>query len=445
MIMSNIFQYYDNPDLGKKIKQLEDSVLVENEEIYFKNKVNTSTSKFQPYYRWTRYREGYSGELVKELIRRSKIVPEKHFVLDPMCGSGSTQIAAAELGFDSLGLDVNIYAVDLSNSKFIRLNEIDIDQVTGFVKNLKLSNIEAADNTCCNKYFNASNYAQVIELKRLIEKIKSSSIKKFLYIAWLAILEECSNRKKDGNGLATRPSKIFDVVNKFNDQITLMLEDVKKHPLNNVTSLTVLDSASSTSKRVREFEMNTGKSLGTIIFSPPYANSFDYFESYKLELLCGYYSPDELISARSLAVRNYRKGYHKPLTTTDRLLNLIIQEIRVRIPKKEAKTGNIDNRSRLVPNLIIGYFQDMENIISEFSKSMSPGSQCYIVVDQSSYLGVIVPTDLIFVDIARKYKFTAKKVIHCRKAATSGQQLREYPYLKTNLRESIVVLEKELN
>ena len=30
-----------------------------------------------------------------------------------------------------------------------------------------------------------------------------------------------------------------------------------------------------------------GRRAGAIIFSPPYANSFDYFESYKLELILG--------------------------------------------------------------------------------------------------------------------------------------------------------------
>ena len=52
------------------------------------------------------YREGYSPILVKELIKRSQINHEKMFVADPMMGSGSTLVAAKELGFDTMGIDI---------------------------------------------------------------------------------------------------------------------------------------------------------------------------------------------------------------------------------------------------------------------------------------------------------------------------------------------------
>jgi hypothetical protein len=72
---------------------------------------------------------------------------------------------------------------------------------------------------------------------------------------------------------------------------------------------------------------------------------------------------------------------------------------------------------------------------------MPKESSCHIVVDQSSYLGVIIPTDVLLARIASERDFKIKQIIKCRKANTSGQQLNEYPYLE-NLRESIVSFEK---
>jgi len=222
-----------------------------------------------------------------------------------------------------------------------------------------------------------------------------------------------------------------------------MLEDLKQHPLpERLVAEAYRCSALKSSSLVKEFEERTGKKIGAIIFSPPYANSFDYFESYKLELLCGYYDTSELIEARQQSIRNYRKGYGHDLETDDPVVGMLCQEIRNRIPQKEATSGTKDNRSRLVPNLLIGYFKDMEMAIHEFSNCMPSGSFCHIVVDQSSYLGVVIPTDLILANMSQRYGLRLQEIAFCRNAKTSGQQIRLHPYLRTTLRGSIVSLIK---
>jgi hypothetical protein len=233
------------------------------------------------------------------------------------------------------------------------------------------------------------------------------------------------------------------VWNRFTTHVENILEDIKRNPLpKNVKARAYLHTALKSASIVREFQALSGKQLGAIIFSPPYANSFDYFESYKLELLCGYYDASELVKARQNSIRNYRKGYGHALEPDDQMVRMLCDEIKARIPQKEATLGIRDNRSRLVPNLIIGYFKDMETAIQEFSGSMPQGSFCYIVVDQSSYLGVIIPTDLLLADISQRYGLKVQEIAICKTAKTSGQQIRLHPYLKTMLRGSIVVLQK---
>jgi site-specific DNA-methyltransferase (adenine-specific) len=184
------------------------------------------------------------------------------------------------------------------------------------------------------------------------------------------------------------------------------------------------------------------KKLGAVIFSPPYANSFNYFESYKLELLAEYYDLEELAKARGDAVRNYRKGAGHDLRTNDDLVQMHCREIASKIPKKEARTGRVDGRSRLVPNLLIGYFTDMERVIEELAACMPQASLCHIVVDRSSHLGVPVPTDLLLANIAMRHGFDVDKLRYCRRSTTSAQQLREFPHLAGVLRKSILTLER---
>ena len=182
---------------------------------------------------------------------------------------------------------------------------------------------------------------------------------------------------------------------------------------------------------------------GAIIFSPPYPNSFDYFESYKLELVFGDYvgSISEIGSLRSSAVRSF-VGV-KTQESCDKYVDLIAQEIEDAIPEKEALNGGKrDSRTRRVPNMIRGYFSDMHETIRQCNKCLRKGGKTFIVVDESAYLGKIVPTDLILAKYGEEEGFRVNQVIECRTARTSTQQLGKYPYLKTAIRESIIELEK---
>lgn len=141
-------------------------------------------------------------------------------------------------------------------------------------------------------------------------------------------------------------------------------------------------------------------------------------------------------------IRNYRLSNKHEIKCGIDIAEALCREINEEIPKKEAKTGKRDGRTRLMQNMIRGYFSDMDRVLKEIYEALSKGGTCYIVVDQSAYVGVIIPTDTILALLAERKGFTVEKLSICRKAATSGQQLKQYPYLKNTLRESIICLRK---
>lgn len=65
---------------------------------------------------------------------------------------------------------------------------------------------------------------------------------------------------------------------------------------------------------------------------------------------------------------------------------------------------------------------------------IAPSGYCYVVVDQSAYAGVLIPTDQILASIGERIGFRVRQLIRCRKATTSGQQLRMFPHLNGTLR-----------
>jgi hypothetical protein len=103
---------------------------------------------------------------------------------------------------------------------------------------------------------------------------------------------------------------------------------------------------------------------------------------------------------------------------------------------------NIWNKN--IPDMIRGYFDDMTELFIRLKDVMVSGSKCYIVVANSGYKGVLVPTDLLFADIAHESGFKVQRIIKARKIRASSQQMEELHNQYNNLmRESIVILEKK--
>jgi hypothetical protein len=444
----NLNGMFRNRELSRLFEHLEIRYAVKNEANLFAKLVNMSTASREPFHRWIRYREGYAGELVKEILRRYPIDADRFYLMDPMCGSGSSLVAAKQQGIASVGLDVNGYAVLAANVKVYPYTKEDLANIRRAINRFNSTVLDEVNPKSTllqiSKYFPRKNFSCLCSIENWNSKIKTLCVRDFFKLALLAILEECSDRKKDGNGLATRPAPVNDPISRMREQLELMFLDIATSveiraafsAANDCSALKLSDVDKIVSKR-------SNKRLGVIIFSPPYANSFDYFESYKLELVFGGFTTvDNMKTARERLIRNYRITKPRPIEKRISVVEMISSEIMLRIPEKERETGVRDGRTRLVPNMLRGYFEDMSIVLEEGYKCLGRGGMLHIVIDQSAYVGVPIPTDLILAALSEEAGFQVEELISCRKANTSGQQARKFPYLKDLLRESIVSLRK---
>ncbi|MEY3123452.1 MAG: hypothetical protein RI993_2277 [Pseudomonadota bacterium] len=290
---------FDDQELSDCFEMLEKKYDVSDEAQFFSGLVNMSTASKEPFHRWVRYREGYAGELVKEILRRYPINSDKFFLMDPMCGSGSSLVAAKQIGIDSIGLDVNGYAVLAANVKGGCYSKKDLSDIRKSIDEFLVSPVEkvSIEDSLAEiaKYFPVTNFEALCWIKKWFsDRVNGKASRDFFNLALLAILEDCSDRKKDGNGLATRPAPISNPKARMVDQLELMFSDISSSESKGVASALAYDCSALELGVACEKMVNTSnKRLGSIIFSPPYANSFDYFESYKLELnrpgFCGGY------------------------------------------------------------------------------------------------------------------------------------------------------------
>jgi len=442
-ILKNTRIYQDN-ELQNFVVSLEDEFLINDEIQRYGRLVNFSDNAKNPYHQWFRYREGFAGRLVEDILLRSN-AKKGEFIVDPFSGSGTTPLAAIMNGYYGIGVDVNPMAAFLTDVKlkpysWDQLKEVesqeDVFEIDKFGYDEKLFiDVE--------RFFDHEKLVDLLRIKSFIDNIESHIVRNLCSIAYLSIIEQCSNRKRDGNGLKTRPSTVKNVKQKFFNKLQEIIEDIKYiRPIDGNIGYGVSGDARQLKSLIDPILQSHQSVVGAIIFSPPYPNSFDYCESYKMELVLGGFVNhiSGLNTLRSQAVRSFI-GCKTPVISS-KYIDMIAKEIEIEIPRKEAITNRVDSRTRKVPNMIKGYFDDMTLILEQCALTLPKGKKCYIVVDQSSYLGKLVPTDLLLGYLAKGVGFKVNQIIICRKAKTSGQQLKQYPYLADILRESIVELEK---
>jgi DNA modification methylase len=73
-------------------------------------------NKRLPVYNWFKYKEGFSRQLVFNLLHEWKIAKDE-IILDPFAGCGTTLLACKEFGYKAVGLDILPIAIFVAKIK----------------------------------------------------------------------------------------------------------------------------------------------------------------------------------------------------------------------------------------------------------------------------------------------------------------------------------------
>lgn len=415
----------------------------DNENATYDSLLNYSTEGKNPFQRWYRYKEGFSVQFIEQVVKEYR-TSEHDILLDPFAGSGTTLVAANKMGYKGIGFEVNPFSFFLMKTKIQEYTNKEIgDFKYLYQKILDELQIDLLEEyrlpllSISGKVFQPEAEKYMMSCKSKINIIREGKVKDLLKLGWLASIEELSDYRKAGNGLKRRktvkPIIIGkkEVIERLTRQYEYMYNDlVSLDSTNHFENKIINASSLSFSNSVKE------NSVDGIIFSPPYANCFDYTEIYKLELWFGDFvkSYKDLKKLRSQSLRS-----HLNVTYDKNILNSEKSELLNDILSRVAKVDLWDKR---IPYMLLGYFNDMFNIIDNCFKTLKKEGFCAIVVGNSAYGGEIIPTDLILSEYASKIGFTVDKIEVDRYIITSSQQYEKTKKNGRYLRESVICLKK---
>lgn len=403
-----------------------------------------------PIHRWLRYREAYSPELIKKLGLGKKI-------LDPFCGCGSIMLGAALQGRQSYGIDLNPLAVFAANVKLRRLTGTQLNAVQRFSQSLSRLEISATpwpvpSLSIAHKVFEPRILDTLMRVRTALEQHAEgdSELRDFLLLAWVAVLEKVGSYFKEGNGIkyrnkkrqlgryGNRPDGEWQLKRFGQNQRDFVLKALNEQLSSMLQDAALWGSGSWASQKVSQgsaFELErhcARRRFDSIVFSPPYANRFDYFESFKVELWFGGFvkTYEDLNALRKMSMRSHLGAdYSRPFELLEPLEELID------MMDKHASSWRMG-----VADLLRGYFHDLR-IVLEQCREVMPRGKCSIVVGNSAFAGVIIPTDVLTAIVGINAGFKKAQILETRHLTVAPQQRNILRGFEGHMRESVVVLD----
>lgn len=420
------------PDYVRIIDELQSKFKVTDGSA-FTELVNFKNNKKIPKHNWYEYKQGYAEDLVKKIIEAEN-PDKKHYILDPFCGVGTSNVVAQSLGYKSIGFDINPVAYLAASVKTHYYTVGEIQTINNLIRDFKPGKSSVLKETpkVIDSSFQNGSLEALYKIKYFWENIVNDiPVQQFFQLAYLSIIEDCSIRTKDGNGikLNLKKKRIENIFEYYLLKCNSMVADVK---VSNFKEETKFINGSITLEKY--FKQIENKKVGLSVFSPPYANCFDYCEVYKLEFWLGGFvkTYKDFSKYRSIAMRSHvNSQFDHNIKNYQKEVDLIAEII---------SAFNIWNKN--IPDMLRGYFDDTYELLKNIKTVLVKDAKCFIVVANSGYKGILVPTDLLIAEIATSLGYKVNQIYYARKIRSSSQQMKELHLEYENLmRESIIEIQ----
>ncbi|MCL2487902.1 MAG: site-specific DNA-methyltransferase, partial [Oscillospiraceae bacterium] len=247
-----------------------------------------------PIHRWFKYSAGFSAKWVEKTIsdnvskRNISVLNTTDFVvLDPFAGSGTTLLAAEQMGIRSIGFEAHPLIAKIASVKL--LWDTDVFSLREYANNIVMSAQNASKEldfypNIVYRCYDKMNLTAIDNLKYALKNFNDGSNE--YHLCWLAFLSILRSTSHAGTAqwqyLLPGKSKVnvLNVYHAFIEQISRMCYDI----ISFRPAVTGCNRSSIIQHDARIPYNPLKNTVDLVITSPPYANNYDYADATRLEL-----------------------------------------------------------------------------------------------------------------------------------------------------------------
>ena len=402
-----------------------------------------------PGFRWMKYKEGFSRELVELLIKRSR--PSS--LLDPFSGIGTAPLVASGHGLKATGIEVIPVGVLVGQAISLAANRLDSNLFAkasaGLLDYLSSNNQFDWGHayphvTITEKAFPTETELALAKARAFISTIRDPDMLIMLNLACMSVLESVSFTQKDGQFLRWDRRSGKSLSKSFQKKTILQFKDAVERRFGEMLQ-DVGDIKERYGKGVPDFVTESSlehlrrfpsDSFDMVITSPPYVNRYDYTRTYALELAWLGIDQDGFKTLRQNMLSSTVENKSKQQWLIDTYTDPQIVKSAIEMYQKQGALQEVietlhEARDQLsnrhVVRMIEGYFLEMAVIVSELARIVEPGGVVVMVNDNVQYHGQFLPVDLILSDFAEQAGFVCEHIwMLARGKGNPSQQMSRF-------------------
>jgi len=399
--------------------------------------VSFQASKDRAIYRWFKYKEAFSADLVRYLLRRFSV--STGILLDPFAGSGTALFAAASSGVQAEGIELLPIGQEIIATRNLvdrNLRKADIARLKAWLRDrpwLRYPEIIQINELRITRGAYPNETLQAIGRFLAALQEENDVAKSLLFFALLCVLESVSYTRKDGQYLRwdyrserRQGKKIFD-----KGEILPFEKAICQKMAEMIVDISVRDTPHDlfeTPNERGQVTMHSGSCLkimpilkessyDCLITSPPYCNRYDYTRTYALELALLDIDEGGISNLRqemlSCTVENRAKDLLALNPHWTRALSCVeghnlLQEILAYLDSQ--KDLDLLNNAG-IPRMVRGYFYEMACVIFECARVLKSDAPMIMVNDNVRYAGVGISVDIILSEIAENLGFVVEQIL----------------------------------
>ena len=420
--------------------------------------VSFQANKSAPRYRWFKYKEAFSADLVRHLLALHG--GESGAALDPFAGAGTALLACADAGMQADGVELlpvgrAIFNAHDSLRKFSAADFAELEKWRSAAHWSGATPRPLNELRITAGAFPPRSRAQIESFCGALESAPKR-LRPVLLFAALCVLEDSSYTRKDGQFLRWDNRSGRQLKQLFHKGDLPEFAAALAEKIGEIAADVRSGGELFAAKKRGRARLLSGSCLDVlpdlpdaaydvVVTSPPYCNRYDYTRTYALELAMLGTNEKGLSELRqrmlTCTVENRpkelaRAEWKTPLEWAER--QELLAEILRGLEEQRAR-GLLNNNA--IVRMVAGYFREMACVIWECARLMRPGGRFFMVNDNVRYGGADISVDLILSSFAESAGLAVENILVSPQAkGNSSQQMGAHG--RSALRKCVCVWRK---